>query len=753
MRKHTLFIKAACGITAAALVLGAVGVATYNTQQVPGVVEAEEKATGHKTDKVSDAKALENAVTSAVSQAQGSDSEIQKEETVFVFADEAGKAKQTVVSDWLKNSEDKNLISDNSSLTGIENVKGDEDFTQNGTNLTWDADGNDIYYQGTTDAKTPVGVKVTYKLDGKEISADKIAGKSGKVTIRFDYTNEATTMVDGEETMVPFTMITGVLLPTDNFKNVSVSGGKVISEGDNSIALGYAFPGLGEAINVDQLEKDAKEATGEKSDIDIPESLEIEADATDFSLDMTMTVALPGVLSDVVDTDDSKLGDLESALNDLDTGIEELTDGTQALADGAVQLKDGTSQLSAGSSRLYSGAAELSGGAADLKNIGTQVLADGAATLDSNSSALNTGASQLSDGASQVASGASALADGADTLDSAINNADVNNSLELLYAGSDQVAGGISEYANGVASYMDSVNASSANLAAGLTGIAQNEATVIGTAATVVGQTDLVPAASDSLGQIIEKGNGVNYALGVAVSQYTEAGNAEMAGLLGGYQNEVAAAVSSLSTIQAIQAGQTLTPEQQAQIQQLANATAAFKSDDTSVNNVLNYTNGVKALVDNFKSIQSAAAQLSSGASRLSEGAGSLSTGAASLKDGVGSYTAGVNSLSTGAATINDNMGKLSSGAAILTAGLAELDNGAGTLNTGAVALSDGATQLDTGVGELADGVEGMDLSTSITNLRRVIISGKNYDNFSGKADGEASSVKFIIKTDGVKAD
>ena len=36
----------------------------------------------------------------------------------------------------------------------------------------------------------PVDVKVTYKLDGEEIEPSELAGKSGKVTIRFDYSQQ-----------------------------------------------------------------------------------------------------------------------------------------------------------------------------------------------------------------------------------------------------------------------------------------------------------------------------------------------------------------------------------------------------------------------------------------------------------------------------------------------------------------------------------------------------------------------------------
>ena len=107
----------------------------------------------------------------------------EKEETVYVNMDASGNVEKITVSDWLKNNSQSAELSDSSSLSDIKNVKGDETFTQDGEKLTWQADGSDIYYQGTTDKELPVTVKLTYYLDGKEISPEDLAGKSGKVKI------------------------------------------------------------------------------------------------------------------------------------------------------------------------------------------------------------------------------------------------------------------------------------------------------------------------------------------------------------------------------------------------------------------------------------------------------------------------------------------------------------------------------------------------------------------------------------------
>ena len=79
------------------------------------------------------------------------DASITKQETVFVNADSTGDVRNITVSEWLKNSGIAGDVADNSELSGIVNVKGDETFTQEGNTLIWDSEGKDIYYQGTSD--------------------------------------------------------------------------------------------------------------------------------------------------------------------------------------------------------------------------------------------------------------------------------------------------------------------------------------------------------------------------------------------------------------------------------------------------------------------------------------------------------------------------------------------------------------------------------------------------------------------------
>lgn len=292
-----------------------------------------------------------------------------KEETVYVITDASGEKQNVIVSDWLKNGSSSDIIKDYTTLKDIVNVKGDETYSTNSDgSISWNAEGKDIYYQGTTDAELPVSVKLSYQLDGADISAEDLSGKSGHVTIRFDYENNSTkeVTINGKKATIktPFAMVSGVELPNDKFTNIQVENGKVISEGDNAFVIGMAFPGLKESLDLDD-DKDLKDKIG---DVEIPEYVQIEADVTDFSLEMTMTLASSSFLSDLKVDDDGTLDELKDDMNTLQSSAQELVDGTQTLKDGTGDLVSGVNRLKSGSSDLNDGAKQLADGLVTFDN-------------------------------------------------------------------------------------------------------------------------------------------------------------------------------------------------------------------------------------------------------------------------------------------------------------------------------------------------------------------------------------------------
>lgn len=400
-------------------------------------------------------------------------SEAGKEETVYVLADANGSVNEIIVSDWLKNRDGSSSLADCSDLTDIRNVKGYEtfDIDENG-DMVWQADGADIYYRGSTDKEVPVEVKLSYWLDGKEIAPEELAGRSGKVTIRMDYINKETkTVVAGgkeQEIKVPFAMISGMILPQDKFSNIEVTNARLLSEGNNSVVIGVAFPGLAESIQMEELKDkvndkktDDKEADDKISgkeegdsleDLEIPDYIEITADVSDFELGMTMTVAMSDILSDIELTDSFDLSELNDSMGELQDAANELKDGTEELKDGSGQLKDGTGELLSGTDELLDGTAELKDGTQELYEK-SGLLDDGAKQLDEGAAALYDGTVALQDGVTKLADGTGALKDGsaqlADGTGSLVEGAKSLNDGALL------VQGGIGQ----VASQMDTLKA------------------------------------------------------------------------------------------------------------------------------------------------------------------------------------------------------------------------------------------------------------------------------------------------------
>ena len=308
---------------------------------------------------------------------------VDKAETVYAKANADGTVTETTVEVTLK-AQDGQTIPDAAALRDITNKEGDEDYTCGADNaLTWQNHGTSITYEGRTDAALPVTTRVTYYLDGQEIAPGSLAGRSGRVRIRFDYTNHTreTVTVDGQDytVCVPFTAVTALILDGTKFTNIEAENGKVMDLDGQTAVLGMAMPGLADSLCLSGFEP--------MKDVEIPAFFEISADVTDFALDFTATILTPSAL------DDLDLSDIED-LTDLSDALDKLTDATDEVADGAGALADGIQAY-------YDGFQQYADGVKNL-NEGAQTLADSLTQLYDNGQTLLTGINTLRDGLSAV---------------------------------------------------------------------------------------------------------------------------------------------------------------------------------------------------------------------------------------------------------------------------------------------------------------------------------------------------------------
>lgn len=725
-----------------------------------------EKVASADTSK--DAKTIQNTIESNVKFNEvGED----KEETVYVLTDANGNVNKTIVSDWLKNKDGSDKLEDKSDLKDIENVKSDADYiTGEDGAITWNANGEDIYYQGTTDKQLPVDVKVTYLLDGKEMSPSEIAGKSGKVTIKFEYTNnqKKEITVNGKKTemYVPFTMISGMILDGNKFRNVEVNSGKVISDGNRLVVVGLGFPGMNSNLALSDITSDGK--------TEFPETVEVTADVEDFSLALTLTMGSADLIS-AVDVDSV------TAVDDLKDVVKKLVESTDALQTGSSKLNEGLKTLK-NSFGTYS------------TGIKTYVN-----TVNSNIGLLNEkvpsfvdGTKQISDGVGQIVgamegdngavSGANQLTQGSAELSNGLN--DLANSVGTVGStDNNTVTGAVNNIATGSStlfSYVDKMLAGfdDQNGSYGLTN---------GSKAV----SDGSKAVSDGVNALVLQLNKMIQTINTSISD-NEKSIAQLNAVIRGGKNP--------------QTGADLTAQEiavyNAQIQQLTGANTALKTmlqnmnpetmnqqlttlsqgaksvaDGASgvLNGVATLQNGLKEFKTQGNTLVQGTTQLNSSMSQLVAGIGKLQAGSVQVKDGSAALASGVNQLygavknqlQPGVSTLYDGANLLSTSVNqlyegtkptakdvnTLLSGTDQLASGIGELQTGAETLSSGMKQFnDEAISKVSDFVNG-DLTTITERIKATVNLAKDYNIYSDAVEGKSTSVKFIYETDGINVE
>ena len=542
----------------------------------------------------------------------------EKNETVYVKTDANGKIRKIVVSDQLQNTGDTDTVKDHSNLTDIENVKGDESFKQSGSNLVWDNAGEDIVYQGESNAALPVGLSVTYELDGKKITPKKLEGKSGHLRVTYNYTN------DLEQTggrFTPFLMVTGIVLDQDHFKNVEVgSNGHFESGGQRMTVVGYSVPGLLDYLDIDEASADLS------ARLSLSNSFTFEADVEEYKTPLSGTIATNSIFSKM-DSGDSidSLDSLKSSLN--------------TLADSSTQLVNGSAVLSSGVKELAGGASSLSSGVSKLTN-GSRSLAEGTASLEKGAEQLNSGIDQMNDevGSSMpvLTNAMSQLATGAENLSSGISQAAagaqaVSSGIGTVHESADQLAQGAASVESGV----QAVAAGAQQLADGLDQLARS-----------INTSDMSPEEQTRMQQLIGE------AQKLAVGADAAAKGAK----------EVSAGAQALS---GATGSDGKLAKGAADIASALSAQGAIGSGASQLSGGLSQASG---------QVTSFSGTLTSALGQLATGSGSLAKGSSAVNSGAGQLANGINTLNSKIPTLTSGVDKLSSGAEQLADGMARFD-------------------------------------------------------------------------------
>ena len=728
-------------------------------------------------------KKADDQPVSAAQQAAELQQKISKDETVYVLTGADGSVKKIIVSDWLKNELGSASVADKSDLSDIENVKGDESYTINGDNMTvWDAQGNDIYYQGNIQKELPVGLSVRYYLDGKSVSPEELKGKSGKVTIRFDYENRQyeTVQINGanQRIYVPFAMLTGMILDNDTFQNVQITNGKLVNDGDRTVVVGLAFPGLQENLNLS------------RDDLSIPDSVEITADVTNFSLGMTVTLACNDLFSQLGDVDLTSL-DSTSALDQLTGAMDQLLSGSSALYEGLSTLLDksgelvsGVEELAQGAAAIKSGADSVDDGAAQLK-AGLADLSSGLNTLSANSEALNSGAKQVFNSLLETAA-TQIRAKGLNVPDLTIEN--YAEELNTLIKSLDETT----VYETALKQVTDAVEAQRPVITQKVTeAVRQQVETKVAAAVrqqvteevTAAVQQQVTATVTDTVQQqvaeqVIQAAANMSkadydaaVAAGIIPQQTQDAVNAAIQAQMGSeaVQSKIAENVSAQMVSEAVQS--KITENIDTQISSEAVQATITENTDAQMQ-----TEAIQATIQQQTELQvqkaisenMASDAVQSQLKKASEGAQTLIALKASLDDyntfylglltytgGVDDAAAGANALYAGADQLKDGTAQLRAGAAQLYNGVLQLQDGTPALVSGVTQLKDGAMQLSEGLQQFnRDGIQKLvnllqnDVGDLSARVQATIDVSKDYRSFAGISDDAEGQVKFIYRTD-----
>ena len=677
-----------------------------------------------------------------------------KDESVYIKADPSGNVTETTVTEWLKNP-GTGEVEDESELNEIKNVKGEESFSKgDGSGLKWKAEGEDIYYQGTAGGSLPVGVEISYKLDGKAISAEELQGKSGNVEINIRYTNQSRKKIKiggrNVDMYTPFTMVTAMMLSTDEYKDVEADNGRVLSDGDRNIVVGLGFPGLQENLNLDDTEIDAE----------VPDSVKITAKVEKASVNPTVTVASAEMLSEFNMDDIDSFDDLEQSLDDLKDAARKLKDGSKDAADGAKKLADGSKDLKDGTKKLKSGSGDLADG--------SKQVADGVSTLNKKSGDLIKGVNSLVDGVNTYTSGVGSLADGSKEVAGGANQ--VSAGAAALNKKAPELGGSVKKLNEAASGVNSAIAALTKQLSSAENAVSKTDADVEYTGDTA-GKVVATKSASEIAGSTVG-----SISISVDLSGIPEEYRDEVRSAIQKAEDEANAKLNSQAERIAEKALDStkveITKERtakavvntdraedaidstQGSIEKLKATAAALAGGMEQLNGKVN---GEGGLTDSIGALSNGAATVSEGASTLAKGAEELNSKSSLLTTGTSELKKGGAQLASGVKKLDKGAGAVADGAKKLDKGVDQLDNGAGTLNKGTNDLADGNRKLADGMSEFKrDGVDKLaeafdgDFKNVKDRLDAMSELGKEYKSYAGIKKGMDGKTKFIIETEGV---
>ena len=733
-----------------------------------------------------------------------------KDENVYATLAEDGTVTGVyVVNEYTSKTEGK--ITDYGDYSSVKNLTTNETIEQNGDQISVTVPKGKFYYQGnlkTTDI--PWNISISYTLDGKKISAEDLAGQSGKLKINISVKENTNCDSNFFEN---YLLQATVVLDTEKCSNIVATGATAGNVGEDRQLL----------YNI---------MAGQEKDI------EISADVKDFEMDGITFKGVPmgfDIDTDSIDTSEltDKTDDIKDAVSELDDGAGQIKDATETaeksskeLNDGAVQLADGirTFRLS-GMDKLSSGASELGSGSKELSQgittytAGVGNLTDGIRTYIAGVGTLGQGVNAL-----QGLSGLGVVSDGITQMAAQVNG-----------SGSQTLAGGSAQLTAGLKELKDQVDALAAS------GQVEKVEALLAQSSTLQESLAALAAQSDNLSQllgadaqmaqaIVTEHQSVMTNLSSQVDQANQeiqdlqdqaaAGNTKADQVMekvselendGKLTSEEASTLKNAiaeTKVDAAAANQDISitmPQEDAAIQQqsaqlaasaetLQTASEGFSQAAVQMKQVADACAEMQDmdLVGTVSQLQAAVTAAYEGSQSLQQGIGQLGVGLTTLQENTSTFPQAAqgivalnqgfaqlqsndqtllngsvalknsgNTLNSGAAILQQGINSLQTGISSAATGVDALQQGANTLQSGTSEFSSGMKELNDGATELKDGTqefkdETSDIDTQIDDAIDEMVeklSGSDYEpvSFTSDENTDIGLVQFAIRTDDIK--
>lgn len=664
----------------------------------------------------------------------------EKTETVYSVLNSDGSISDTIVSSWLHDEDGINNIKETLNLTDVKNIKSNEKPSKDGNTYTWNAKGNDVYYEGTATKQLPVSVKLRYELDGQEISANDIQGKSGHLKLTISFTNNYSQVknINGKSIVIHPSYLAGGMLnmSTGKFSNVKCESGKIVNDGTNEMLAFANIPGLNETLRSAGLDK-------VNNQLGISDDVTVEADVNDFDLGSIMV----GMTNEIDLA--SELGDIGS-VSELTDGIDQLIEADDQLIDGSKQLYDGTTQLKEQAAPLTGSSdqvRQLSSGAIQL-NDGVKALQTGITQYTAGASAINEGVNQLygipqnvgliqsavttsTEEQASLVDGSQAVADGLGQLLDKLNGANVTASVKEmngLLTKSKTDLEGMAKTLGEDKTTLEGMQTDLTNASTKLSKLTplkdkldtlgteivtketQNNTAIADYNSKKKTVNDKITAIKNSMNTEIETSITT---LSTAKQALNDAGKTDEANSI---QTQIDALnkektnVDAISTIEGLSELQTLTEEFNTLNETLGTVKSTISDMSTLVGKSISNLEGLATDVQAALTTIDTLSQILSGSTEKVEG---MQTMLNSLKPGVTELYNGALKINAGAINLGNKLGELQtasqSGVDKIKAGTTQLTSNNATLNGGASALSQATGTLAGQSGtfnEMADGLD-----------------------------------------------